>query len=108
MNERDKILHSEYSTEFDNLRKNRVIQSYYKYGQARVNFGDGLVDAIGSLKMCLKKFEETGNTEYLCDVANYAMFRFKYPKEGEFFKTTGSDESAGIDGVCVKELMEER
>jgi len=108
MNERDKILHSEYSTEFDNLRKNRVIQSYYKYGQARVNFGDGLVDAIGSLKMCLKKFEETGNTEYLCDVANYAMFRFKYPKEGEFFKTTGSDESAGIDGVCVNELMEER
>nr|DAW96146.1 MAG TPA: hypothetical protein [Bacteriophage sp.] len=105
MNEQDKILKSEYSEEFDKLRKNRVIQSYYKYGHARINFGDGLVDAIGSLKMCLKKFEETGNTEYLCDVANYAMFRFKYPKDGEFFKTTGSEESAGIDGMCVNELM---
>lgn len=41
---------SEYSEEFDNLRKNRVKVSYYQYGSARKNFGCGRVDAIWSLE----------------------------------------------------------
>lgn len=95
------ILKKEYSTEFDKLRQNRVQQSYYKYGPARKNFGEGRVDAIGSLELCLDKFKKTGNTEYLCDVANYAMFRFMYPMPGEFFKTTTDKESAGTIGTPV-------
>lgn len=95
------ILEKEYSTEFDKLRQNRVQQSYYKYGPARKNFGEGRVDAIGSLELCLDKFKKTGNTEYLCDVANYAMFRFMYPMPGEFFKTTSDKESAGTIGTPV-------
>lgn len=95
------ILEKEYSTEFDKLRQNRVQQSYYKYGPARKNFGEGRVDAIGSLELCLDKFKKTGNTEYLCDVANYAMFRFMYPMSGEFFKTTSDKESAGTVGTPV-------
>lgn len=95
------ILKKEYSTEFDKLRQNRVQQSYYKYGPARKNFGEGRVDAIGSLELCLDKFKKTGNTEYLCDVANYAMFRFMYPMPGEFFKTTSDKESAGTIGTPV-------
>ena len=35
---------SEYSEEFDRLRKNRVIVSYHKYGPARKNFGEGRVE----------------------------------------------------------------
>lgn len=95
------IVKKEYSTEFDKLRQNRVQQSYYKYGPARKNFGEGRVDAIGSLELCLDKFKKTGNTEYLCDVANYAMFRFMYPMPGEFFKTTSDKESAGTIGTPV-------
>ena len=99
------ILKQDYSDEFDRLRKNAIIQSRYKYGPVKDNFsGNGNVDAIGTLKLCLEKFEQTHNTEYLVDVANYAMFRFMYPKEGEFFKRTASDESAGVDGITVKEL----
>lgn len=92
---------SEYSEEFDNLRKNRVKVSYYKYGSARKNFGCGRVDAIGSLELCLEKFKKTGNTEYLVDVANYAMFRFMYPMPGEFFKATDSNQSAGTVGTPI-------
>lgn len=92
---------SEYSEEFDKLRKNRVEVSYYKYGSARKNFGEGRVDAIGSLELCLEKFKKTGNTEYLVDVANYAMFRFMYPMPGEFFKTTDSSQSAGTVGTPI-------
>lgn len=94
-------INNEYSTEFDKLRKNRVEVSYYKYGAARDNFGSGRVDAIGSLELCLDKFKKTGNTEYLLDVANYAMFRYMFPLPGEYFKATDSSESAGTAGTPI-------
>lgn len=92
---------NEYSTEFDKLRKSRVEVSFYKYGSARDNFGSGRVDAIGSLELCLEKFKKTKNTEYLLDVANYAMFRYMYPLPGEYFKATDSSESAGTVGTPI-------
>ena len=57
-------------------------------------------------KKNLKKFEETGNTEYLVDVANYAMFRYMYPQGKEYYQATDSKDSAGIDGICIKEIQE--
>lgn len=93
------ILKHDYSTAFDKIRKNLIVQSYYKYGRAGANFATGNVDAIGSLEKCLAKFKETGNLEYLADVANYAMFRYMYPQKGEYFKYTDSGESAGIVGL---------
>lgn len=104
----DQILKTEYSKSFDEKRKGLVLQSYFKYGKASRNFKTGNVDSIGSLKMNLAKFEETGNLEYLCDVANYAMFRFMFPQAGEYFRHTDSDESAGIAGMSVKEMEEFR
>ena len=77
------ILKTEYSNAFDEKRKHLIEQSYYKYGPARRNFATGNVDAVGCIEKCLEKFKETGNTEYLCDVANYAMFRFMFPQRGE-------------------------
>ena len=100
----DDILKTDYSEEFDKKRKALIQQSYFKYGKASRNFATGNVDAIGSLEKCLAKFKETGNTEYLCDIANYAMFRFMYPQKGEYFRHTDSDGSAGIAGMSVKEM----
>lgn len=92
----------EYSDRFDELRQNRVEVSMYKYGSAKVNFGDRLVNAIKSHDLCIKKYEETGNTEYLLDAANYLMFEFMYPQhEGAFFKATDSSESAGTAGIPI-------
>lgn len=70
---------SEYSEEFDRIRKNQVKVSFHKYGPARDNFASGRVDAIASLERKLSAYKKTGNTEYLADVANYAMFEFMYP-----------------------------
>ena len=64
------------------------------------------MDAIGSLKKCIQKFEETGNLEYLADAANYCMFRYMYPQGEEYFMHTDSNESAGIVGMSVKEIEE--
>ena len=95
----------EYSERFDELRKNRVKTSMYKYGSAKINFGQRLVNALESMELCVNKYRSTGNTEYLCDAANYLMFEFMYPqREGAYFKATGSNESAGISGVSVKQM----
>ena len=99
-----KILDKEYSKRFDELRRSAIIVSYHKYGPAKENFQKDMVDAIGSLKKNLKKFEETGNTEYLVDVANYAMFRFMYPQGNESYRPTDSDQSAGVDGITINEM----
>lgn len=100
----DKLDSKEYSYRFDELRQNRIAMGLFKYGSAKVNFGNRLVDARGCIDRCLKKFDETHNTEYLLDAANYCMFRYMYPHEGEFFKATDSSESAGIDGISHNEL----
>lgn len=101
----NRILKGDYSEKFDEIRKASVITSHYKYGPAENNFGiNGGVDAIKTLEMCLDKFKETKNTEYLVDVANYAMFRFMFPKDGEFYKPTDSSQSAGISGISQKEM----
>ena len=75
--------------------------SYYKYGEARKNFAEGRVDAIGSLDNCLIKFNKTKNLEYLQDVINYALFRMMFSLPGDFYAPTYSDGSAGVDGTPV-------
>lgn len=102
----EEVLKKEYCNDFDVKRKNAVVTSFYKYGPSRDNFKKGMVDAIGSLKKNLKKFEETGNTEYLVDVANYAMFRFMYPQGNESYRPTDSDQSAGVYGITINEMKQ--
>ena len=95
----------EYSERFDKLRKNRIEASFHKYGTAQKNYGDHIINALGSMQKCVDKYKETGNTEYLCDAANYLMFEFMYPAHSKaHFRATDSGESAGIDGFCIKEL----
>ena len=95
----------EYSEEFDRLRKNRVEMSFYKYGPARKNFGTGNVQAIPTMELCVKKYWETGNREYLVDAANYLMFEYMFPQHPKaHFRATSSEESAGIVGMSVNEM----
>lgn len=97
----------DYSLKFDELRKHRVEQSYYKYGPAKKNFGEGLVDALATADLCIEKYKKTGNTEYLCDAANYMMFEFMFPKvDGAYFVSTGSEDSAGTVGTPYNQLIE--
>ena len=61
---------------------------------------------IDSHDKCIKKYLETGNTEYLCDAANYLMFEYMYPqKEGAYFEATDSEGSAGVSGTPINELL---
>lgn len=102
-------LSREYSERFDELRKNRMKTSYYKYGSAKKNFSTGNVNALESMHLCIEKYKQTGNTEYLCDGANYLMLEFMYPQhEKAHFRATDSSESAGIVGISEKEMEQYR
>lgn len=96
---------NEYSDKFDEIRKGLVEQSFYKYGPVAANYSNGNIDAMASLQNCIRKYEETGNKEYLCDLANYAMFEYMYPQHPKaHFRHTSSVESAGIVGMGVAEI----
>jgi hypothetical protein len=93
----EEILRTEYSEDFDNKRKNRMVVSFYKYGHIRENYGNCEVDAVKTLKERLSLYEKTGNTEWLVDVANMAMIEFMYPQHPQaHFRATGSEESPGL------------
>ena len=101
------IINQEYCSQADEIRKKMVLQSYYKYGEAKTNCTQNLVNIMGWLERCLGKYKRTGNTEYLLDGMNYLMFEFMYPqKEGAYYKPTDSDGSAGIEGLSCKQIKE--
>lgn len=107
MNQHD-ILKTEYSERFDVLRKNAMETSYYKYGPLKKNYKEySCMDAVGNLKRRLEEYEKTGNTEFLVDVANFAMIEFMYPQHKDaHYKAT---DSGAVDtvGFGVNEVNRE-
>lgn len=78
---------------------NRLTFSHQKYGSIHDSFPKHRtgIDQIGPR---LQKYVETGNTEWLLDVANYALIEFMCPSvEGAHFRATGSEESPGAVNV---------
>jgi hypothetical protein len=89
------ILETEFSAEFVSGMKSRMIVSFYKYGKLTEAYPHK-VDAIGSLTERLRRYAETGNTEFLIDAANFAMIEFMHPRHPQaFFQPTDSDQSPG-------------
>lgn len=102
----DKILKTEYSEKFDEIRKKAVINSFYKYGPVKDNYGTyKCMDALKNIEIRIRKYIETGNTEYLADVANFAMFEFMYPSiEGAKYTPTAKENSCEIAGFSINEI----
>lgn len=105
----EKILKTEYSNRFDEIRKKMMITSYYKYGPLRENYEKfKCMDALGNIELRLKKYAETGNTEFLADVANFAMIEFMFPSiPGAKYTPTesGSCENAGFSINEIRNLV---
>lgn len=101
----DKILSTEYSTRFDEIRKKMMLASYYKYGSVKENHSKfKCMDAVANIELRLQKYRETGNTEFLADVANFAMIEFMYPSiEGAKYIQTDSG-ACELAGFGINEL----
>jgi hypothetical protein len=71
----------------------RMLQSHYKYGRVKDNYPEAK-DAIGNLKTRLELYAKTGNTEFLMDVANFAMIEFMAPAHPKaHFKVVDSNKT---------------
>lgn len=91
----EKILSTEFSEPFVQGMRDRMVVSFYKYGAVKDGFPDK-VNAITSLTDRLRKYAETGNTEFLIDAANFAMIEFMHPAHpNAFFEGTDADQSPG-------------
>ena len=101
----EKILETEYSKEFDKIRQNMMVMSFYKYGAMKENYGKfKCMDALGNIEKRLKKYKETGNTEFLADVANFAMIEFMYPSiDGAKYIPTDNG-ACEISGFSINEI----
>lgn len=105
MNSPELILLEEYSNTFDELRKKMMVVGHYKYGSARENLNRHCVEIIPTLEKRLQAYKDTGNTEYLADIANFAMMEFMYPQHPKAHYTpTDSNGSPGIVGMSTGEI----
>lgn len=96
MTERAKgIPESEFSPQFVQGMYDRMAVSFCKYG-LMADVYPSRVDAIASLQKRLERYAETGNTEWLMDVANFAMIEYMRPRHPDaHFRGTDSHESPG-------------
>lgn len=70
---------SEWSPEFERLMRNRLLMGALRYGTfAEKAKKKEKWDLLGAVSSKLEKYEETGNTEYLVDAANYLMLAFEF------------------------------
>lgn len=105
MNDFEQILKTEYSNRFDEIRKNMMIMSFYKYGPLKENYSKfKCMDAVANIEKRLERYKETGNTEFLADVANFAMIEFMYPSiDGAKYIPTDSG-TCDVIGFGINEV----
>lgn len=100
------ISQDEYSTAFDDIRKKMMAVGFYKYGPVRENLRQGYVQIIPTLEKRLEAYKQTGNTEFLADIANFAMMEFMYPQHpNAHYMPTDSAGSPGIVGMGSAEVI---
>lgn len=69
---------SEWSPLFERLMRNRLLMGALRYGVLEYKRKVGAKwDLVGAIEAKIHKYHETGNTEYLVDIANYALLEFE-------------------------------
>lgn len=90
------ILETEFDWRFVDLMQSAMSLSFYKYGPLALGVPEK-TDSLKSLEKRLQKYRETGNVEYLADVANFAMMEFMHPAHPRaHYRATDSSETPGI------------
>lgn len=86
---------TEVSEAFIQGMRDRMAMSFFKYGAVREAYPHK-VNALESLRKRPERYEETGNTEWLMDAANFAMIEYMCPSHKRaHYKPTDSAESPG-------------
>lgn len=106
MSELDDILKRDFSEEFVKKMKNAMLTSHYKYGYVSQTYPE-LAQARKCIDERLDLYVKTHNTEYLVDIANFAMIEYMYPSfKNAFYMPQDSKDSPGLaGGISYNELM---
>lgn len=93
---RENVYNNEQYWEALQMMANRMAFSEQKYGSIE-NTYPHTKRALTNIKKRLKLYEETGNTEWLIDAANFCIIEHLRPSHKEpYFRATGSEESPGL------------
>jgi hypothetical protein len=79
---------------------NRLAVGFHRYGP----LDPKRADWVKTLELRLRAYKETGNIDFLIDVANFAMFEWRFPQ----LEDAHSDPSAPSPGIIVYETGEHR
>lgn len=89
------IPQNNFSQEFIQGMLDRMAMGFHNYGHVSKNFPHNY-DALENVKLRVKKYKKTHNTEWLMDAANFLMIEFMHPKDSKaFFESTSKKESPG-------------
>lgn len=69
------LYNSEWDSEFEQLMRNRLVMGALRYGKMRAE-GKPIYDRISSMHKRLNLYSQTGNKEFLVDVANLCLLEF--------------------------------
>lgn len=104
------ILATEWSYRFEHLQKSAMITSFHKYGKVTANHSkdNNHMPAIENLKKRLERYLETGNTEFLVDVANFAMIEYMNPQHpNAHYKFTDTKDGCDLVGFGINQIKDE-
>lgn len=103
----NEILKRDWSNEFVKKMQNAIETSHYKYGWMSNTYPE-LAQAYKCIRERLELYETTHNTEYLVDIANFAMIEFRFPAfdDAKYIPTDSSSSPGLAGGISYKELME--
>lgn len=87
---------SQWNPKFEKLRKNRMIMGFFRYGGIRGN--KKKYANIESAILRLKKYQETGNSEFLVDASNLCMIEFTQENHPKFHFNSVDD------GIHTREI----
>lgn len=83
----ESLQRTEDATQFFNLMQNRLYQGAFRYGLLHA-LETRKFDFIGGVYERLKRYEQTGNKEFLVDCANLCIKEFYLPSRVAYFEST--------------------
>jgi len=98
----DDLQQTEWSPQFEQLMRNRLIQGAIRYGRmghGSIPKGKNIYHRAESIRRRIDRFEKTGNGEYLVDIANIALLMFEERYHPDFYFKSIDD---GIHDAIVR------
>lgn len=91
----EELKKTEWCPEFEQLMRNRLIMGAIRYRTFAENAAglDNNYDRIGAAITRLQKYQQSGNDEYLVDVANFCVLEFRFGKHPKKHFHAKDDES---------------